>query len=319
MLSYVYSSEESDSSDEEEEEEWNSSDELDGEGFQDLSTPLSKEYAIETTKGNGNMTNEISEDNGSHEESPRLSDSTNSRINTFDVSRECTPSQENGHEDEVFLYAIENSEIEHVGWQGNPNGQTTIRPSGACKRKLEAEETVEEHEDSDGNNENPRTTKRVCIAQTPQQEADGDEVRLLETIIQDPVEFLAGRINHCGNGSVRNDDMPIMSRSDQQNSEQLYYQLELICELSRMGPAIASSDAPIYGSICHAISGMAMAALQAAGSEGLLDRFESWRSEAKEEVELRSPERANEEVGVWEVSVGKPTGEDLGDIYSRSG
>lgn len=188
-------------------------------------------------------------------------------------------------------------------------------PSSSCKRKLEADETVEEHEV----NEAARATKRVCIAQTLQEEADSDEVRLLETISEDQVEFLTGTINHCSNGSVRNDDMPTMGGSDRQNSEQLYYQLELISELSQMRPAIASSDAPIYGSICNAISGMAMAALQAADSEGFLERFESRRSEAKEKVEVRSPARAIEEVGGLEVPVGKPTGEDFGDIYSSSG
>ncbi|KAI8255238.1 hypothetical protein K4K58_005810 [Colletotrichum sp. SAR11_239] len=318
-FSYVYSSEESSSCSGEEEEKCNSSDELDWEGFQDFSAPLSNEYAIETTTGNGHTTNETSEDNENQEESQRLTDSTNSCINTFNVSRECTPSHENGHDDVVFLYAIENSEIEHVDRQGNPNGKSTMRPSGACKRKLEAEETVEAHEESDSNNEIPRATKRVCIAQRPQEEADGDEVRLLETSLQDPMEFSVGTINHCGIGFVRNDDMLNMSRSDQQNSEQLYYQLQLIFELSRTGPAIASPDAPIYSSICNAISGMAVAALQAADSEGLLDRLESGRSEAKEKVEVRSPARASEEVGGLEVPVGKPTGEDLGDIYSSSG
>ncbi|KAI8188330.1 hypothetical protein KHU50_006516 [Colletotrichum sp. SAR 10_65] len=248
--SYVYSSEESDSCSNEEEEEWNSSDELDWEGFQEFSAPLSKEYAIETTMGNEHTTNETSDDDDSQEESQRLADGPDSRINTSDVSRECTPSHENGFDDVVFLYAIEKSEIEHVGRQG---------------------------------------------------------------------EILAGTPNHCGNDSVCNDDMPIMSRSDEQNSEQLYHQLELICELSRMGPGIASSDAPIYSSICNAISGMAVAALHAADSEGLLERFESGRSEAKEKVEVRSPARANEEIGGLEVPVGRPTSEDLGDIYSSSG
>ncbi|KAF4814053.1 hypothetical protein CGCTS75_v013508 [Colletotrichum tropicale] len=312
--SYVYSSEESDSCSNEEEEEWNSSDELDWEGFQEFSAPLAKEYAIETTMGNEHTTNETSDDDESQEESQRLADGPDSRINTSDVSRECTPSHENGYDDVVFLYAIEKSEIEHVGRQGNPNGKSTMHASGACKRKLEAEETVEKHEDNDSNNENPRATKRVYIAQRPQAKADGDEVRFLETS-----DILAGTPNHCGNGSVCNDDMPIMSRSAEQNSKQLYHQLELICELSRMGPGIASSDAPIYSSICNAISGMAVAALQAAESEGLLDRFESARSEAKEKVEVRSPARANEEVGGLEVLVGKPTSEDLGDIYSSSG
>ncbi|KAJ5016794.1 hypothetical protein K4K57_010682 [Colletotrichum sp. SAR 10_99] len=312
--SYVYSSEESDSCSNEEEEEWNSSDELDWEGFQEFSAPLSKEYAIETTMGNEHTTNETSDDGESQEESQRLTDGPDSRTNTSDVSRECTPSHENGHDDVVFLYAIEKSVIEHVGRQGNTNGKTTMRASGACKHKLEAEETVEEDEGNHSNDENPRATKRVCIAQRPQAKADGDEVRFLETS-----EILAGTPNHCGNGSVCNDDMPIMSRSDEQNSEQLYHQLELICELSRMGPGIASSDAPIYSSICNAISGMAVAALQAADSEGILDRFESGRSEAKEKVEVRSPARPNEEVGGLEVPVGKLTSEDLGDIYSSSG
>ncbi|KAI8215038.1 hypothetical protein K4K52_011774 [Colletotrichum sp. SAR 10_76] len=194
-LSYVYSSEESDSCSNEEEEEWNSSDELDWEGFQEFSAPLSKKYAIETTMGNEHTTNETSDDDESQEESQRLTAGPDSRMNTSNVSRECKPSHENGHDDVVFLYAIEKSEIEHVGRQ----------------------------------------------------------------------------------------------------------------------------DAPIYNSICNAISGMAVAALQAADSEGLLDRFESGRSEAKENVEVRIPARANEEVGGLEVPVGKPTSEDLGDIYSSSG
>ncbi|KAI8154173.1 hypothetical protein K4K49_007955 [Colletotrichum sp. SAR 10_70] len=160
--SYVYSSEESDSCSNEDEEEWNSSDELDWEGFQEFSAPLSKEYAIETTMGNEHTTNETSDDDESQEESQRLADGPDSRINTSDVSRECTPSHENGYDDVVFLYAIEKSEIEHVGRQGNPNGKTTMRASGACKRKLEAEETVEKHEDNDSNNENPRATKRIA-------------------------------------------------------------------------------------------------------------------------------------------------------------
>ncbi|KAI8302134.1 hypothetical protein K4K61_008246 [Colletotrichum sp. SAR11_59] len=318
-LSYVYSSEESSSCSGEGEEEWNSSDELDWEGFQDFSAPLSNDYTIETTTGNGHTTNETFEDNENQEESQRLTDSTNGRMNTSNVSRECTPPQEDGHDDVVFLYAIENSDIDHVGRQGNTNGQTTTRPSGACKRKLEAEESVEEHEDSESNNESLRATKRACIAQTPQEEADGDEVRLLEPGLQDPVKFLAGTIDHSGNGSVRNDDMPIINRSDQQNSEQLDYQLELIFKLSQMGPAIASSDAPIYDSIYAAIWGMTVAALQAATSEGLLDRLEWWRSQANENVEGRGPARADGEVGGLEVPVAKPTGEDLGDIYSSSG
>ncbi|KAE9569972.1 hypothetical protein CGMCC3_g13911 [Colletotrichum fructicola] len=318
-LSYVYSSEESSSCSGKEEEAWNSSDELDWEGFQDFSAPLSNEYTIETTTGNGYTTNETFEDNENQEESQRLTDSTNGRINTSNVSRECTPSQEDGHGDVVFLYAIENCDIDHVGRQGNTNGQTTTRPSGACKRKLEAEESVEEHEDSDSNNESLWATKRACIAQTPQEEADGDEGRLLEPSLQDPVKFLAGTIDHSGNGSVRNDDMPIINRSDQQNSEQLDYQLELIFKLSQMGPAIASSDAPIYDSIYAAIWGMAVAALQAAASEGLLDRLEWWRSQAKEKVEGSGPARANGEDGGLEVPVAKPTGEDLEDIYSSSG
>lgn len=119
-LSYVYSSEESSSCSGKEEEEWNSSDELDWEGFQDFSAPLSNEDTIETTTGNGHTTNETFEDNENQEESQRLTDSTNGRINTSNVSRECTPSQEDGHGDMVFLYAIENSDIDHVDRQGKP-------------------------------------------------------------------------------------------------------------------------------------------------------------------------------------------------------
>lgn len=179
--------------------------------------------------------------------------------------------------------------------------------------------TAKHQADSGSNNENPRVTKRVCIARTPQKEDHGDEVHLLETLLQDPEKFLGETTNPGGSRPVHNEGMPTMSERDQENSELLYGQLKLLCKLSRMGPAVPSSDAPIYGGICTATSGMAVAALQAAHSEGLLGRLESRRLEAQEKVKVRDPDRANGEAGGLNVHVEESAGEDLRDIYSSSG
>lgn len=60
------------------------------------------------------------------------SSDTNNRINTPNASGECTlectPSQENDCDDVVFLYAIKNSEIKHVGQQDKPSTLKWLNP-----------------------------------------------------------------------------------------------------------------------------------------------------------------------------------------------